>query len=298
MKPPVGSAVSESVRTGLLGGRVDYAGLFPPAALPMTEAVSNYAAYRRSSDVWALGRFVVSAGRLAECLSAVALVDRGDGAWQLSITLGADPEADLAVVAANQAAAARLGIGLDCFEARVDTAEAVERLARAVGTARWYGEVPLGPERDAVLDALVRVGARAKIRMGGVTPDAFPAAAQVAAFLVAVSARQLPFKATAGLHHPVRGRFRLTYQPDGPSGVMFGYLNLIVATVLAGQGVDPGLLRAALEAEPPAAFRVQADQLWWGNRPIDPAQLSDRFDGFGSCSFREPVDELEPAVSA
>lgn len=284
--------------TALLAGRIDYAGLFPPSALPMAEAVANYATYRRSADAWALGRFVVPAVRLAESLAAIEATDGPQAAWQLSLTLGADPVADLAAADAHQADAARLDMTLDCFEARVDGPAAVERLARAVGPRRWYGEVPLGAERDAVLDALAGAGARAKIRMGGVTPEAFPDPGLVAAFLVAVSARRIPFKATAGLHHPVRGRFRLTYEPGGPSGIMYGYLNLMVATVLAGQGAELDLVRAALEAEPPRAFRIVADQVVWGDRRIDVAQLSDRFDGFGSCSFREPVDELEPAVQS
>ena len=291
---PDGSALSDSVRSRLLAGRIDYAGLFPPAGLPMVEAVANYASYRGWTDAWALGRFVVPAARLTECLAAIAAV--GGSAWQLSVTLGADPVVDLAAADLQQLSAARLGIALDCFEGRVDSADAVQRLARALAGRRCYGEVPLGTGRDAVLDALVRAGARAKIRMGGVTPETFPDATAVAAFLVAVSARRLPFKATAGLHHPVRGRFRLTYESGGPSGVMFGYLNLMAAAALALQGEDLALVRAALEAEPPAAFRVAADELMWGNRRIDLTGLSDRFDGFGSCSFREPVDELEPAV--
>ncbi len=43
----------------LLSGLIDYAGLFPPAAVSMADAVANYAAYRTSADAWALGRFVL-----------------------------------------------------------------------------------------------------------------------------------------------------------------------------------------------------------------------------------------------
>ena len=50
----------------LLAGLVDYAGLFPPAALSMDDAVAEYARWRRSPEAWMLGRFVLPAARLAE----------------------------------------------------------------------------------------------------------------------------------------------------------------------------------------------------------------------------------------
>ena len=56
------SATLTSVKT-LLAGAIDYAGLFPPAALSMSEAVINYATYRNSNYNWMLGRFVVTGRR-------------------------------------------------------------------------------------------------------------------------------------------------------------------------------------------------------------------------------------------
>src|SRR5205809_4623216 len=50
----------------LLSGLIDYAGLFPPAGLPLDQAIRNYARYRHESDAWMLGRFVIPANRLAE----------------------------------------------------------------------------------------------------------------------------------------------------------------------------------------------------------------------------------------
>src|SRR4051812_2193031 len=59
----------------LLEGLIDYAGLFPPAALDMAAAMRNYAAYRQGEDAWMIGRFVVPAARKGE-------VDPG---WPLSV---------------------------------------------------------------------------------------------------------------------------------------------------------------------------------------------------------------------
>src|SRR5262249_51270542 len=50
----------------LLAGVIDYAGLFPPAKLPLDQAVRNYARYRTEPESWMLGRFVCPAARLAE----------------------------------------------------------------------------------------------------------------------------------------------------------------------------------------------------------------------------------------
>ena len=51
-------------------GLVDYAGLFPPAALAMAEAARRYAAYLGSPEAWMLGRFVVPVERLDELADA------------------------------------------------------------------------------------------------------------------------------------------------------------------------------------------------------------------------------------
>ena len=50
----------------LIDGLIDYAGLFPPAALDMAEAARNYASYAQGEYAWVLGRFVVPAARLGE----------------------------------------------------------------------------------------------------------------------------------------------------------------------------------------------------------------------------------------
>src|SRR4051794_30246694 len=50
----------------LLTGVIDYAGLFPPAGLPLQQAFRNYARYRQESENWMLGRFICPAARLAD----------------------------------------------------------------------------------------------------------------------------------------------------------------------------------------------------------------------------------------
>src|SRR5687767_12156988 len=79
---------------------IDYAGLFPPAALDMATAARKYAEYRESEYRWALGRFVVPVARLDEFEKAAAAIspkgdsERGD-VWRLSALSGGDLSSDL-----------------------------------------------------------------------------------------------------------------------------------------------------------------------------------------------------------
>src|SRR5262245_52201803 len=86
----------------LLSGVIDYAGLFPPAKLPMTEAVANYLRYRESEEAWMLGRFVCPAARLKEIPEGVRLTVSATGRGGDSVaSFPAGIEADLAEIRAS-----------------------------------------------------------------------------------------------------------------------------------------------------------------------------------------------------
>jgi hypothetical protein len=127
-----------------------------------------------------------------------------------------------------------------------------------------------------------------------VKPEAIPSVSAVADFLRACAGRRLPFKATAGLHHPVRAEYPLTYAPDAPRAVTHGFLNVFLAAALVWHG-DPDVEPVLAETDP-AAFRFD-DRAHWRDRSLDAAQVREareRFaHAFGSCSFTEPVQELE-----
>src|SRR5579864_9452816 len=75
----------------LLENLIDYAGLFPPSALPMARAIENYQRYRESAESWMLARFVVPVSRLDEFEATLS-----GPAPPISALIGADLEADLA----------------------------------------------------------------------------------------------------------------------------------------------------------------------------------------------------------
>lgn len=283
----------------LLASLVDYAGLFPPAALAMDEAVAEYARQRRSPEAFLLGRFVVPAARLSELARAADahLPEPGAGEpWRLSALLGADTGGDAALVDAfNRASAGRAVV--DAVELKAAFPEDADAALQALPPGlEAYVEVPLDGEIDALLRAIAARGARAKARTGGVVAEAIPDPAALARFLVGCARAGVPFKATAGLHHPVRAEQALTYEDGAPRAVMHGFLNVFAAAALARGGASLADVLAVLREETLAALELGPEGLLWRGRAVPTAALAESrrafATSFGSCSFAEPVAGL------
>jgi hypothetical protein len=282
-----------AIATSLLGDAVDYAGLFPPAALSMPDAMAEYGAAMAGPDTWALGRFVVPATRLDEF--AAALLARPDSGrpWLVSVTCGEDIAADLARVAGLPVARARA----DTLEFRAPSVDALLGALEAIpARLNRYAEIPLGPDPVPFVSVLKFRKAFAKFRTGGVAPESIPDAESLLQALDAVVRAGVAFKCTAGLHHPVRGVYPLTYAPDSPRGVMHGFLNVALCAAALHQGEGLDVARRILLETDPAAFVFSDDGIRWHAISFDQAMLRALrrrgFRSFGSCSFREPVDEL------
>lgn len=287
-------------------GLVDYAGLFPPASRTMADAVAEYADYLDGPDRAMLGRFVVAASRLEELARTVSSLDvppTAGAPWPLSVVLGVNVRDDAVRVAAFAADPRHAMLAVSAFELKVANPGEVAVLAELLprGLPAFY-EVPLTETVPEIVAAIAAVGGFAKVRTGGVTPEAFPEAEALTRFLMAVVRQQLPFKATAGLHHPFRGSFPLTYAPDAPHHVMHGFINLLLATAELVGGGDGETAQAILEEDDPAAF-VPTPAGWrWHDRAYPASLLHTvrvrHFLNFGSCSFREPVDSLHARGAA
>jgi hypothetical protein len=163
-------------------------------------------------------------------------------------------------------------------EARVEAVEAKGDgdLSRLAGLApEVYVELPAGDDLEERLDEVARLDLGAKVRCGGAV---VPSEAELGGFVRACGERGIPFKATAGLHHAVR------------TGGEHGFLNLLAAVVF-GEEED------ALAEADPEAFSLDADGFSWGGRQAEPPELAqarvERLRSIGSCSFFEPVEELE-----
>jgi len=280
----------------LLSGIIDYAGLFPPAALDLPTAIANYSSCRTGDEAWALGRFVIPATRLRE-LEAVAQAELRAGGilWKISALAGPDVARDLSEIAAfNQRQRGRAVA--DTIELKASSTGAIaEALAAVDCKLDAFVEVPIADDPAPLIDAIAAARGRAKVRTGGITADAIPQPAQLLRFIRGCVRANVPFKATAGLHHPLRGAYRLTYQPDSGCATMFGFLNLFLAAAFVRQGMsDPDALEL-LEESSPANLQLTAESVAWRSHRLDEAGL--RYArgfalAFGSCSFREPMDDL------
>jgi hypothetical protein len=225
---------SASLRA-LLTHIVDYAGLYPPAALPLPEVVANYQRYLQSQDAWILNRLVLPLDKLNEV--------KVGADWRMSVLVEGEPGP---------------------LPPQVQTLETtgVHRLSLPT-----YCEAPL----DQIDDGF------AKIRTN--VPDV----ERLADFLCAAAKRRLPFKATAGLHHPIRTE-------------MHGFLNVFVGAAFAWSGMDRSTLVRLLKETDCRAFQFQDEGLFWRDSHLSTAQIKsarkDFAHSFGSCSFEEPVAEL------
>lgn len=299
----------------LLAGVVDYAGLFPPAGLAMSPAVRRYAADRRGSARWMLGRFVVPVARLEEFeAAALDLLPAGeeDEPWRLSALAGdgpgSEPGTSLRRAAAfNARHAPETGAGravVDTVEWRAPAAGpsgdvlsvAAAARARHLPSAPLYVELPAGVDADAWARAAAPLGLRLKLRTGGVTADAFPPPDAVLDFLAACARHGVAGKLTAGLHHALPGAYAFTSAPGSACGTMFGFVNVLLAAALLRAGHATGALAPLLAERDPAAFTFSdAGAAWRGlaaDVPTIEAARRDTLVGFGSCAFDEPVAEL------
>ena len=103
-------------------------------------------------------------------------------------------------------------------------------------------------------------------------PEAIPDPADLARFIAACAAAGVPWKATAGLHHPVRAEQALTYEPGAPRAVMHGFLNVFAAAAFAGGGAP----LADLEARPARGGRRGLPPRRRRPRLASPARLDGR----------------------
>jgi len=204
----------------LLSRILDYAGLFPPAKLDMPATVRNYAAYANGPDEWMLARLIIPVARLDEFEThAAALLPRGRSArpWRLSALTApaAASERDLDSLRADleridafnkhHATPAHGAAVIDVIELKAAAPDAIDAALDIIpDDLRPFFEIPLDNDPRGLITALSGEDAGAKARTGGLTPDLFPSPAHLARFIHACAAAEVPFKCTAGLHHPFR----------------------------------------------------------------------------------------------
>jgi hypothetical protein len=282
---------------------IDYAGLFPPAGLDMRRTVRSYADYLGHPFSWALSRLVVPVSRLVELDGEVAsLQATGCPAdrWLLSVLIGEEWQPDLGrVLAFGDGLTARGAFVVDALEIKTprDLSE-VARIKKVLpkGVTAFF-EMPIDGDPEESVAAIGAARASAKARTGGVEESMFPTTHEVARFMECCHRSDVAFKLTAGLHHPMRSEYRLTYEPDSATGTMHGFLNVLVAAGLVFAGAGEKDVIAVLEESSPGAFTFNDEFVSWRSHRLEidriKAARKQFAISFGSCSFDEPIEELK-----
>jgi hypothetical protein len=291
----------------LLTRSVDYAGLFPPAALPLGTALANHASYVRDRDVWMLGAFVLPTAKFTE---ATANLLGFDVEHLLKISaLGPATETATDFIKAVKNATATIRSFHAQFGATAAVTQIEMPLPTRAGAAMTDVNDALGdlsipvfweaPPNDAerTIETLAQFNATRgsnqfgfKLRTGGVVASAFPSSIQIARALVAAVTHRVPIKFTAGLHHPVR-QFHSSVHTK-----MHGFLNVLGAGVLAAEhGWDLMQTSKMLDDEAEFSFTGDKDFFGWREWRVAVHRIREHrklVTSFGSCSFDEPREDL------
>lgn len=294
--------VVRAIMTGIL----DDASMFPPAAAPLEATLGLHAQAARSPWREVQGRLLLPASVLTRLPDERALLGL-DGSLQVGAVVGspADPTPAAGLRQVREAAEVLSHrdpvVAIASVEVRGDDLGATIDQARALGDDLALDQIAIEvPVRGTPLDAIVVAVAQvataaaddprvvAKVRCGAVDPAGVPTADELATFVVAAATSGVPFKATAGLHHP-------DAVPSGDDR-RHGYLNLLAAAhaaphadgdrsaivdLLERTATDVAITDLHLAV---GSHRLSADDVrrtrWSGLRT------------FGTCSFTEPLAAL------
>lgn len=265
--PPYPPPVSRP-STPLFDRLVDDAGLFPPTSLTMEAALARHHEARAAGHPVLTHRFLCPASRLEEMQREL----RAKLSRPIAIGLILDT-GDPALVA-EALGDELLAVAL----VEIPPGGPTEGLPSGVPV---YLEVPRGGF-EAVEQIAARPGFGAKVRCGGVRADLFPTEAELAVFIRACVAADLPFKATAGLHHAVR------YTDPQTGFTHHGFLNLLLAVAAA-------LSKADAEAVEEVLASTDAPALAHMAKTIDPdaaREVRRLLVAYGSCSISTPLQDL------
>ncbi len=306
----------------LLQQAIDYAGVFPPARLPLSSAVEEYVRLATGEKRWILRGFVLpaeSVPRLEEfvpvlqshrvCLPLVVIARTPADDSERKKLWKEDQDALRALRADYPDAFSVLG-----WETRVPLSLIADpRLPEIISELEkprnsLFLEIPLQQLTQEQLEGFFAVlksanGAGVKIRTGGEEASAFPSAEQVARVLALGAQRNIRLKATAGLHHALYG-----YEEE--RGVWHhGFFNILFAFAYAHKYYasaesHPSYEKSKALAEIEAilkttqweAFSFQENAILWNEKPVEIPDIESArrlFVSFGSCSVEEPMEDLQ-----
>ena len=259
--------MKESLRT-FMNGLIDYAGLFPPADLPLNEAIEEYVSQLKSNNSSMLSRFIIHTSKLNDLEQFLPLFSDLD-ALRLSVLGGGGNSDDdyLNKITGNIADITKFRekhgekIEIDIIECKMPsnspsrkTMVEVTTLLNENGLTHYHEflklpEINMNYSTDVdesiwddeivptveLLSKMKNTGI--KLRCGGVVKEAFPTVEQIAAMIQTCVIAEVPMKFTAGLHHPIR-HFAEEYDE-----YMHGFINTFGAGIFATTFPKPNNLQ-------------------------------------------------------
>lgn len=281
----------------LMAGLIDYAGLFPPAKLPVHESLTSYLRYQRGPESVIVDRFVCDTHRLqqlAEALrnegEAIRIAVVGSGGSNLD-EFESGLESDANEMNRFLELAGDLA-EIQCYEAKAPFVEGFDRALRDLEAFRdidVFVEIPILEPEEKLAQIAETGWIGVKGRTGGLTPEAVPAPLSLAGFIQQVLDLDVHFKLTAGLHEPLR------HFDSAVGAKVHGFLNIAAAAMLhLRDTLSRTEIAQVLEVET-VEVSVNSQSLVWGEVEFsvgDVRSLRDLWHGVGSCSVDEPLEGL------
>lgn len=308
---------------------IDYAGMFPPANLELQPAFKNYLEYIDSEDEWMMGKFICSMKSFTSfadkesdvfsmikdydsvrCVSFSLLLTGGKTAKEFLKSL----EADLKLV--KEFTENDNNTEVNSFEVKLPDELFDKHNTNGLKTflndsydmlngfdmqeSMIFFEPLINDNFEFVFEKLAHNSAEIenkgrfgfKLRTGGITPELFPSTEQVSFALKTCKENNVMFKATAGLHHPLR------HYNDSVLTKMHGFLNVFGAGVLAySNQLSLKEINDIVKDERAESFMFTDGEFRWNDIPANSNSITNARNefvkSFGSCSFDEPKDDLK-----
>ncbi|CAN5456140.1 hypothetical protein BH10BAC5_BH10BAC5_09990 [soil metagenome] len=310
-------------------GLIDYAGLFPPASLDMEDSFKNFLEYSKSDDSEMLGKFICPASRLSELTAEIEKYKyKKDSKFQIAVLGSGGKNYELFfdnfyrdirnILEFNKKNPVHFITNTYEVKLPAEFSNPIyrSRLKELIGYVNFIFEDELRYEMNVFYegfpnadsgflelfsDALKeyntsktdngKVKAGIKMRTGGIEAAAFPASDEIAEILKAANDKQIPFKATAGLHHPIK-KYNESVSSD-----MHGFINVFGAGLLLfSNDLNKEDLVNILNEKHPENFIFTETHFKWKNYEVSNSTILRGRENFmisyGSCSFDEPREDL------
>lgn len=319
--------------TAFMSGLIDYAGLFPPAKLPLKQAFKNYLRYQNEADAWILAKFICPVKMLKDLL--IYKKDLQDNIPDISLTVipsAVETSDGYLETFFEEIQEIKLflqkmeqNIRIEALEIRIFPAlltidsspalhlflnEIYKRLISAGilnvtlffelnQSGRWADRIKHFAEEIVLFNqnmienekSVQYSSAGLKLRCGGEKPENVPAPEEVAHSIYTCAIKGIPFKATAGLHHPLR------HYDTALRTKVHGFLNIFGSALLAfHHQLNSSEIQSIILEEDPTQFIFNGDLFQYKQWHIHTDQIQtlrkELVISFGSCSFDDPREDL------